>query len=207
MERVSRRGFITSAGVGVVGAAALGGKVYVFGGEGEPQGAMPIVAYDPREDRWTQKKGKTRVRHCWGVQVVGGRAYIFGTASRDEAEEPLLEVYDPASDTISGRAPLPRPRLAYATALVGDKILVLGGSHGENVPLGEVDVYDPATDAWSVAPDLPRPKCWLGAAVIEDGLYLLGGVAGDFANPHKDMYVLDLKDSPLSARAESRATK
>jgi N-acetylneuraminic acid mutarotase len=186
------------------GAAGLDGLVYVFGGEGEREGAMPIAAYDPRADRWTQKKGVTRVRHCWGVQVVRGKAYIFGASGDEDSGPALLEVYDPATDTISARAPLPRRRAGYATAVVGEKIVVLGGSHGENVPLGEVDVYDPATDSWSIAPDLPRPRCWLGAAVAGDSLFVLGGVAGDFANPAKDMYALDLKGSPLAASATAR---
>ena len=180
---------------------------YVLGGEGDREGAMPIVAYNPREDTWTQKKAATRARHCWGAQFVSGKVYIFGTPDRKESPQPLLEEYDPVTDTIKERTPLPRPRMAYATAVVDGQILVLGGSPGESVPLGSVDIYDPKTDAWTIAPDLPKAKCWLGAAAVDRKLYVLGGVAGDFSNPDNGMYALDITRSSASGSLEPRPAR
>lgn len=169
------------------GAVALGGRLYVVGGEGADTSAMPIASYDPSSDTWTQQRAATRVRQCWGAQVIDGRIYVLGNTGREEPPAPVLDEYDPVTDTVVARAPLPRPRLAFATAVADGRLLVLGGSPGANVPLGQVDIYDPRTDTWSPGPDLPEPKCWLGAITCEQTLYVLGGIAGDWTKADANM--------------------
>jgi N-acetylneuraminic acid mutarotase len=178
------------------GAVTVGNTIVVIGGEGEPPGAMPIVAYGPRADQWTPRRARSTIRHCWGAQVIQGKVYVLGTANAREIPELVLEEYDPLSDTIRIRAPLPRPRMAFATAVAGDRLVVLGGSPGGNAPLAGVDVYDPAEDRWSAAADLPEPRCWLGAARLGPSIFVLGGVAGDFRQATTRFYAFDTAELP-----------
>jgi len=173
-------------------ALAINGRVYVFGGEGHKEGAMPIVTYHPPSDTWTQKDAPTRIRHAWGAQLIGEKAYILGSSVDEGPGNRVLEEYDPVTDTITARTPLPRARSWYATTVVDGKIIVLGGASANDAPLSEVDIYDPATDTWTIGPDLPRPRRCFGAATVGNKLYLLGGVATDFAKPQSNVYTLDL---------------
>jgi N-acetylneuraminic acid mutarotase len=81
-------GWVTKKGVmptprGGVCAGAVGGKVYVFGGEGNPvegsEGVFDQVeAYDTKTDTW-EKLGKMKVpRHGTYAAAVGGGVYIPG---------------------------------------------------------------------------------------------------------------------------------
>jgi N-acetylneuraminic acid mutarotase len=67
-------------------AAVLGGRLILFGGEGNPNstaGVFPNVdAYDPAADSWTALPDLMQPRHGFGAAVVDGRIYLPGGASR-----------------------------------------------------------------------------------------------------------------------------
>ncbi|KAK8122242.1 hypothetical protein PG984_010912 [Apiospora sp. TS-2023a] len=69
-------------------AAAVGGKIYTFGGEGdEAQGAGPggvydeVEVYDTETDRWEKMPSMAVPRHGSGAAAVAGRIYIPGGAN------------------------------------------------------------------------------------------------------------------------------
>ena len=68
-----------------IGGAALGGRFYVFGGEGNranPQGIFDAVeAYDPATDAWLVLSPMRTPRHGINAAVLNGRAYIPGGAT------------------------------------------------------------------------------------------------------------------------------
>ncbi|KAK8016244.1 hypothetical protein PG993_014433 [Apiospora rasikravindrae] len=83
---VSKAGMPTPRG-GLM-AAAVGRKVYTFGGEGdEAQGAGPggvydeVEVYDTQTDSWEKLPGMAAPRHGTGAAVVAGRIYIPGGAN------------------------------------------------------------------------------------------------------------------------------
>lgn len=66
-----------------IAAAALDGKLYVFGGEQWfPEEAVSDRAwvYDPKTDRWAAVTGMTRARHGLAAASVGSEIFLFGGA-------------------------------------------------------------------------------------------------------------------------------
>jgi N-acetylneuraminic acid mutarotase len=71
---------------GGTAGAVLGGKLFVFGGEGsddDPNGVFPdIEAYDPSSNEWEAYPPMKVPRHGMGAAEVGGRIYIPAGADR-----------------------------------------------------------------------------------------------------------------------------
>jgi N-acetylneuraminic acid mutarotase len=71
---------------GGIAGAVLGGKLFVFGGEGNPDlasGVFPdIESYDPSTDEWEAYPPMKVPRHGMGAAEVGGRIYIPAGADR-----------------------------------------------------------------------------------------------------------------------------
>lgn len=65
--------------------ALLGGRIFVFGGEGnpnDPDGVFhDIEAYDPSTDTWEELPDMTIPRHGYAAAVVGDRIYLPGGAT------------------------------------------------------------------------------------------------------------------------------
>jgi N-acetylneuraminic acid mutarotase len=76
---------ITTPRGGIAGAV-LGGKLFVFGGEGnddDPSGVFPdIESYDPATDTWEAYAPMEVPRHGMGAAEVGGRIYLPAGADR-----------------------------------------------------------------------------------------------------------------------------
>jgi N-acetylneuraminic acid mutarotase len=71
---------------GGVAGAVLGGRLFVFGGEGsdDPSGVFPdIESYDPVSDEWEAHPPMEVPRHGMGAAEVGGRIYLPGGANRE----------------------------------------------------------------------------------------------------------------------------
>ncbi|KAL1839810.1 hypothetical protein VTJ49DRAFT_1089 [Mycothermus thermophilus] len=83
---VTKRARMPTPRGGVCGAA-VGGKVYVFGGEGNPEEGSEgvfdqVEVYDTRRDRW-ESVGRMRApRHGTAAVAVGGGIYIPGGGVR-----------------------------------------------------------------------------------------------------------------------------
>jgi len=61
-----------------IAAAALGGRIYVFGGE-SPAGTFDEnERYDPETDSWETMAPMPTARHGLGAAVVGGTVYVIG---------------------------------------------------------------------------------------------------------------------------------
>ena len=80
-------------------AAAMGGKIYVTGGEvGSGTGSLnSVYVYDPQADTWTQLASMGTARQVHASAAVGGKLYVFG--GYDGRRLSTAEVYDPASDS------------------------------------------------------------------------------------------------------------
>jgi hypothetical protein len=61
--------------------AAVGGRVYVFGGYGDPSQDAPtatVFVYDPASCAWRTRAPMPAPRAAFGVAVVGGRLFAVG---------------------------------------------------------------------------------------------------------------------------------
>jgi N-acetylneuraminic acid mutarotase len=65
---------------GGAAGALLGGKIYVFGGEGndaDPNGIFhETEVYDPALDTWTALPDMALPRHGFGAAVIGNKIYL-----------------------------------------------------------------------------------------------------------------------------------
>ena len=70
---------------GGLGATAMNGKLYVFGGEQwvpEQKVFGDSWVYDPATDAWTELPPLPTPRHGLGVSAIGNRIFVFGGATK-----------------------------------------------------------------------------------------------------------------------------
>jgi N-acetylneuraminic acid mutarotase len=164
----------------LLGAAALGGKVYAVGGvDYDP---MPTnEAYDPAAGVWTALAPMPTARYGPGVGVIDGVLYaVGGTGTGNTGGE--VEAYDPATDTWTTKASMPTRRVTAGVAVVNGLLYAIGGQGcpaGTPPPcsqaLATVEAYDPATDTWTTKASMPTPRWGHGVAVVNGIIYAVGG--------------------------------
>ena len=110
---------------------AIGGRLYVVGGRGDPRAATALEAYDPATNAWTTRAPMPTGRSGIAAGVVAGRLYVFG------GELPRLfgevEVYDPAADSWRSLAPMPLPRHGIFAGVIGNTIYLPGGATRQGI--------------------------------------------------------------------------
>jgi uncharacterized repeat protein (TIGR01451 family) len=154
-------------------AAAVKGKIYLFGGFVT---GNTVLEYNPDDDSWAAKRPMPTLRHGLAAVTLDGKIYVLGGSS-GSAPNDALEVYDPARDTWSRKAPMPTARVFLAAAAVNGRIYAIGGSPdccGEG-RTDTVEVYDPKADRWDRAASLPVALQVSAAAALGGRIYVLGG--------------------------------
>ena len=149
-------------GRGMASAAAVNGKIYVFGGNDAywNRWLTTVEVYDTRTNSWNTNIPAIpgTGRGYLSANAVNGKIYVMG--GTNSYVVPTFSdnfVYDPVANSWYSAAPLPRPRSHHGSVVLDGKIYLIGGAyrysaHQEVFP-AEVDVYDPATDSWTqVAP-------------------------------------------------------
>jgi len=119
-------------------AAALAGRLYVFGGRHGRGVVGSTEIYDPLSDTWTP--GAPLPTPRWGARAVAmeDRIYVLGGVTQADSIFPSVEIYEPAADSWTVFAPqLPKHRMpskkrGFAALKVGgttaccDSILLFG---------------------------------------------------------------------------------
>jgi N-acetylneuraminic acid mutarotase len=89
---------------GGMAVAAVGTKIYTFGGEGNPangsRGVWPQVeSYDTASDKWQKEPAMKNPRHGTGAATIDGTIYIPGGGAEigGNASVALTEAYGPSS--------------------------------------------------------------------------------------------------------------
>lgn len=165
---------------GAIGCAALDGSIHAIGGAiGDTFPTKKSVdwhlAYDPKADRWSQRRPMPTGRDHTGtltadghIHVIGGRVDSFHTNSN------LHHAYDAREDKWQRRAPLPTARSGHGAVLYRGKIFVMGGE-GTNRVYGQNEAYDLKADTWMAYAPMTTPRHGLGAVAIGDFIYVAGG--------------------------------
>ncbi|HEV2548718.1 MAG TPA: kelch repeat-containing protein [Stellaceae bacterium] len=165
-----------------VGGAAVGGKVYVIGGQTKDADHSPLVAeYDPASNRWRSRAAMPEGLSHPGVTALDGKIYVMGgflAAQHGRARDDAF-VYDPATDRWRALPTLSSPRGSVAAAALGGKIHVIGGRGLDNATVATHEVFDPATARWSVAAPLPFARDHAGIAVLDGKIHIFGGRTAD----------------------------
>jgi len=162
-----------------VGAAVIGGEIYVPGGR-LPSGEVTNVleVYHPREDRWEQRAPLPVGLSAYALAAFEGKLYLFGGWDGSRYVAAVYE-YDPRQDAWHLRSAMPTERGYAGAAVAGGRIYVVGGYNGAQA-LSTNEEYLPEQDAagnpWQKRAPLPRGRYGMGVTSIADIIYVLGGV-------------------------------
>ena len=166
------------------GAAALGGKLYVMGGE-HREGGMTLSeaeVYDPKADSWQPLPSMPTARKNLAAAAVAGKIYAIGGFDHTKEFVPCnaVEAYDPISGAWTRVANLPVARGALTATVFEGKIYVLGGDTTGGEITDRVDIYDPAADSWSwqQTAAMPSSTSYHSAAVLDGTIYMTGSLSG-----------------------------
>jgi N-acetylneuraminic acid mutarotase len=158
--------------------AVVDGRIYVTGFlrelAFEPDGR--VFAYDPAEDRWSERQSMPAgtERGASGVAVLDGRIYVAGGLRG--ATVATFSAYDPAADSWEELPDLPLPLDHLAAGAVGGVFYTLGGRNGTIVSgTASTFAYDPETREWTGRADMPTARGGVAGAVVGDRIYVLGG--------------------------------
>jgi Zn-dependent metalloprotease len=177
-------------------AAAVGGKVYVIGGEsatfgfsikGGSAGAdaeswteqvwtSSVEEYNPALNSWMSKAPKTTAVSNTSAAVLYNKIYVPGGWNGTVAQS-VVEVYDPALNSWSSVAPLPAAQYGHAVAAVGSKLYVIGGYNGTSY-LNTCYAYDLGLNSWSGCAPMTYARGFAAAGVVNGKIYVVGGRDG-----------------------------
>jgi N-acetylneuraminic acid mutarotase len=191
----------------VSAAAAVDGKIYVFGGSLVGGITLGIFyEYDPANDEWKTKADIPTPRCRHSACAVNGKIYVIGGTPNNYGDDNLatVEEYDPATDTWTRKADMPTPRHSLATNVVDGKIYAIAGHKGSlafdrAIPVPNVEVYDPATDTWEKREDMPYvPHYLVSTGVVDGKIYFARGSATYEYDPVTDTWKLDRARMPTT---------
>ncbi|HUS70750.1 MAG TPA: LuxR C-terminal-related transcriptional regulator [Anaerolineae bacterium] len=161
-----------------VGAALMGGKVYVPGGFYGEEGVVAVLEiYDPEADAWETGTPMPVPLCAYAIAAVDGKLYVFGGWNGSVYLASTLE-YDPLTETWSEKTPMASPRGFASAGAIDGKIYVVGGYDGQR-EFATVEEYDPSqeglADPWRQRAPMSMRRGGLGVATIAGTLYVIGG--------------------------------
>ncbi len=157
-----------------IGAAFLGGKIYVPGGttaDGAPTSV--VETYDPADETWDEVAPLPRPLSGYALAVYEERLYLFG-GKDDRGYASATYIYDPVQDKWQTGKAMPSRRAYVGATTLGSQIFVIGGFDGQREqPICEV--YRPEDDTWDSCDPLTLARGGLGLAGVANQLYAVGG--------------------------------
>mmetsp|Transcript_68923 Transcript_68923/g.165418 ORF Transcript_68923/g.165418 Transcript_68923/m.165418 type:complete len:439 (-) Transcript_68923:58-1374(-) len=160
------------------GAAAMGGLLYVIGGEIQGSTLAACECFDPSTSTWESLPAMPTARAQCAVtaemrtlQVFGGRELKRSFAA--------VESFDPLTKRWESLPSMSRVRDACAAAAHGGLAYVVGGRESdqnmEAVLVTSVERLDIKKREWSSLPPLPTPRVGCGAVLCSGSLFAFGG--------------------------------
>jgi N-acetylneuraminic acid mutarotase len=181
-------------------AAALAGKIYVFGGQAEAGIKQPLNTaweYDPAADTWRSLAPMPTARTAAAAVESGGRIYVIGGNIAGGLTVGSIEVYDPATNQWDARTTMPTPRNHPAAGAVAGKIYVIGGrlaapNIGGFVASNTdvVEEYDTAANTWRAMNKMPTARSGHGWTTFQGRIYVAGG---EMRDSHMDAIFRDVE--------------
>lgn len=191
-DRWTPRASITAPGfyAHASAAGAVEGLVYLFGGltVSSPYCAHGYaLAYDPDQDRFTERPRMPAARVGAASVAIGGKIYVVGGDSGHPDLCPgavhgdNVWVFDPQGvpapppGSWTQKANLPMAVGAAAADEIDGILYVAGGDQALGSGVNTLFAYDPTTDSWTPKADMPTPRAGPVASAINGVLYVVGG--------------------------------
>jgi DNA-binding CsgD family transcriptional regulator/N-acetylneuraminic acid mutarotase len=166
-----------------VGAAVIGGKIYVPAGQ-TASGSLTNVLeiYDPDQDRWAKGSPLPVALSRYALAAFEGKLYLFGGWDGEQVRAEVYE-YDPDGNEWRARSPMPTARASAGAASASGMLYIFGGLDGERA-LTVTEIYQPGrddgqADPWTEGPPLPGARARMGVATVADIIHVFGGEGED----------------------------
>jgi len=169
-------------------AAAVGSRVFVFGGSRIDDGVVEEVdVLDTQAGQWSTLAGLMPFATSdLSAFAHGGKIYTLGGYGRpDYNASAKMMIFDPATEGWSEGPSLVQGRGDAAAALAGGRAYALGGfHHGDwSFPMDHLETFDPAFpgDGWRVRRNMSVARGDKAVAVLHDLLHVVGGESKNVA--------------------------
>lgn len=161
-------------------AAAVDGKIYLFGGEISGGRANTVDEYNPITNTWTVQSGLMPVpasNLC--AAVLDTNVYILGGYGVSSNYLDTVQVYHTLSDYWETIAtdPLPAGLSGAGCAALNGKLYVFGGANSVGYQSAAY-VYDPAAAAgsrWTTLPSMAYARAYFAGVAANGKIYAIGG--------------------------------
>lgn len=160
------------------GAVAVGGYVYLVGGQAREGTEPTLLRFDPRTGEYRHEPdAPVAIDHpvvtAHDGEVILASGYVNGS-------EPTNRVwaYSPRSGDWRELPPMRIARGAAAGAVVGDRLYIAGGTTrfgNENEPIDSLEIYDFDRRRWLRGPPMPTPRHHFGVGLADGRLFFAGG--------------------------------
>lgn len=169
------------------GTAAMGGKLYVFGGGGpEFKSLQTVEIYDPKTDRWTFGPEMPTLRSGVVAVNLNEQAYVMGGGFRRPDGTfnflTVVEIFDPKTGAWAKGPDLLQRHDAPAATVFNDTIYLFGGHHPEATggPMTDPafsfsERLDRKEGLWREIAPMPTPRFSLGAVPLSGKILAIGG--------------------------------
>jgi N-acetylneuraminic acid mutarotase len=190
------------------GGAALGGWLYVVGGEDRGSALRKVQAYNPATNRWRQRALLPAARSREAVVVADSRIYAVAGASSFLTPTNTLYRYYPKTNTWGKRADLPTS-LEGVAAAAGmrsgrETIFVFGGTDRNGAVRTDALAYDVAANSWAAIASMPVAVSDAQAVRIGSSVYVFAGLDASRL-PSRALYIYDIASNTWSSGAPMRA--
>lgn len=163
-------------GVRAAGAAVIGGKVYVPGGQqADDSLTKNLEVYDLRTDRWEARASLPIPIANYGIASHEGNIYLFGGWDGIKESNVVLR-YNPNDNDWSEMTPLPEARVSSTAIVIGDSIFIIGGT-SEGQPSLSIEIYAPNLDngidnPWTQQISLDNDLKFIGGQEVSGKLFI-----------------------------------
>jgi len=162
-------------------AAAVGSKIYVFGGRASYQSGSTLNSasvYDAEEDAWKAIAPLPRATYNARAVAHEDAVYILGGIDEYGHAVDAAWRYDPASDAYETLPAMMEARAAFGAAFINeDNLLVMGGyrpdKRGAN--LQDSEMFKKRKKVWTKMPEFPEDRRNMILFYHEGTLYAGGG--------------------------------
>ena len=162
-------------------AVEFKGKIYLFGGLGNPLPGRPyqyqdtVEIYDIATNTVTRGQSMPEARAHMATAILDDKVFVCGGVKlrgHQRVHTTRVDLYDPATDRWSEGVPMSTPREGQAIT-VGNRLIVPAGFR-TNTELSLIEFFAPEENAWKTLPSLARPMSAFSLIALDQHLFFFG---------------------------------
>ncbi len=142
---------------------AVGGKLFIFGGEDGRRNLSSVECYDPKRDRWQIVRQMPTVRSRLAAAELNGSIYVCGGWDRHDSLS-ICERFDPRRQKWEPVASMRKERADFALVATNGRLYAVGG-WGSDDSEKTVEMYNPDRNKWTLLRNELKQGRWRCSAV------------------------------------------